>query len=234
MDVESRIEPLCNTILRCDAENWDTRNKAVLQIIDVVRSYEGQSIATISDAFGPSVFRLLKEPVKSLISDLRSQQVRDVCTLLVTLAKVTGERMKPFLRDSFVNIIEGVKVPNKVMSGYVDDCIQNMIQYCTFKSCIPVILMEFKDNKAKTFREKCLVSVECAVISVRWRRRLNFSLNLISGISEQYFAVLGYDGQGSGTHLRRSQNRSRRCFAKSARNCPHRFSKFVQHKSSTS
>lgn len=157
VDVESRIESLCQTILKSDAENWDSRNKAVLQITDIVRSYEGQSPAVITDIFGASVFRTLKEPVKSLISDLRSQQVRDVCTLLVVLAKVTGERMKPFLRDSFVHILEGVKVPNKVMSGYVDDCIQNMIRYCTFKSCIPLLAMEIKDSKAKIVREKCMV-----------------------------------------------------------------------------
>jgi hypothetical protein len=142
--------------MKADAENWDSRNKAVLQITDIVRSYEGQPTSVITEMFSASVFRLLKEPVKTLISDLRSQQVRDVCTLLVVLAKVTGERMKPFLRDSFVHILEAVKVPNKVMSGYVDDCIQNMIRYCTFKSCIPLILMEIKDNKAKIVREKCL------------------------------------------------------------------------------
>lgn len=66
--------------------------------------------------------------------------------------------MKPFLRDSFTHILEGIKVPNKVMSGYVDECIQSMIRYCTFKTGIPVITMEIKESKAKMVREKCMVS----------------------------------------------------------------------------
>lgn len=60
---------------------------------------------------------MLKEPIKLLISDLRSQQVRDCCTYLIKLAQITGDKMKIFLRDSFVHILEGVKVPNKVIDN---------------------------------------------------------------------------------------------------------------------
>jgi uncharacterized Zn finger protein len=78
--------------------------------------------------------------------------------MLIWLSKVSGDRMKPFLRDCFVHILEGIKVPNKVMSGYVDDCISTMIKYSVFKSAVIPICTEVKENKAKIVREKCLVS----------------------------------------------------------------------------
>ena len=65
--------------------------------------------------------------------------------------------MKPFLRDAFAHILEGIKVPNKVMSGYVDECILSIIRYTVFKTGIITIATEVKENKAKVVREKCLV-----------------------------------------------------------------------------
>jgi hypothetical protein len=61
------------------------------------------------------------------------------------------------MRDMFGSILDGIKVPNKVMSGYVDECIIQLIKRATFKSCVPVLVQEIKDNKAKQVRERCLV-----------------------------------------------------------------------------
>ncbi len=77
--------------------------------------------------------------------------------MLSTLAQKSQDKMKPFLRDSFPAILEGIKVPNKVMSGYVDDCIFRMIGDTSFKSGIGVLAQELRDNKSKLVREKCLV-----------------------------------------------------------------------------
>lgn len=67
--------------------------------------------------------------------------------------------MKLFLRDSFLSIFEGVKVPNKVMSGYVDECIISLIRYTSFKSAVGPLVMEIKESKAKFVREKSLVRI---------------------------------------------------------------------------
>eukprot|EP01038_Epipyxis_sp_PR26KG_P011776 gene11776-15757_t len=150
---ESKVEDICNKILKTDSEFWEIKNKAVQQLISLVSQYEDNP-----DVLSSSFFRMLKEPVKNMISDLRSQQVRDICQFLIKLSQInTGERMKLFLRDIFVNILDGVKVPNKVMSGYVDECVLLLIKYCVFKSAIPLIVTEIKENKAKAFRERCLV-----------------------------------------------------------------------------
>lgn len=81
-----------------------------------------------------------------------------MCTLLTVLAQICGDRMKMLLRDIFTNILDGVKVPNKVMSGYVDECILEMIKHSTFKSAIPSIVNEIINSKAKNLRERCLVT----------------------------------------------------------------------------
>jgi hypothetical protein len=92
------------------------------------------------------------------VLDLRSQQVRDTCQFLMRLAEVTGERMKPFLRDSFATILEGAKIPHKVTSGYIDECIIHLIKHVTFKGAIVLIMHEIKESKSKAMREHCLVS----------------------------------------------------------------------------
>lgn len=90
------------------------------------------------------------------ITDLRSQQVRDICIFLTCLAKVAGDRIRPLMRDVFANILDGVRVSNKVMSGYVDECIISLIRAAVFKTAIVPLSAEIRDNKAKIVRERCL------------------------------------------------------------------------------
>lgn len=69
---EDRIEALCATILKTDSENWDLKNKAVLSLIEIVKAYENQSTAVITEVFTPALFRTLKEPIKQLVSSSRT------------------------------------------------------------------------------------------------------------------------------------------------------------------
>eukprot|EP00981_Chlorochromonas_danica_P006196 scaffold1307_cov166-Ochromonas_danica.AAC.18 len=152
--LESKVDQLCTTILQADSETWDVKNKAVLQLITLVSSYETKPEAL--DDFTPGVFRALKEPVKQMVTDLRSQQVRDICNFLTLLATVAGDRIRPLMRDVFPNLVDGVKVSNRVMSGYVDECIIRLIRSAVFKTAIAPLLSEVKENKAKLVRERCL------------------------------------------------------------------------------
>ena len=65
--------------------------------------------------------------------------------------------MRPFLRETFESIFLAVKVPNKVMSGYVDECIISLIRHTTFKSAISLIVADIKDSRSKGVREHCMV-----------------------------------------------------------------------------
>lgn len=154
---EVEVEKQCGLILKTDSEFWEIRNKAILALTDLVIKYEKHP--SVQDIIGMNVFRILKEPVKVMISDLRSQQVRDTCTFLTRLSQAVGDHMRHFLRDSFAAILDGVKVPNKVMSGYVDECIMNMIKNTTFKTGIHILVNEIKESKAKIVRERALVRV---------------------------------------------------------------------------
>lgn len=153
--VEIFVEKQCSILLKVD-EGWEIKNKAINDLIDYIAQYQNERDELIRDAFNPNVFRLLKDPIRIMITDLRSQQVRDTCSLLIILSKVTGDKMKMFLRDAFPTIMDAVKVPNKVMSGFVDECIIEMIKHSAFKSAIPIMVNEVKDSKAKFVREKSL------------------------------------------------------------------------------
>jgi hypothetical protein len=155
---DAKAEQLCNVILKTDAEFWEKRNQAVLQLTALLTQLESQNTSTSQEIFSTNFYRLIKEPVKIMIADLRSQQVRDICQFLVKLTQISsGEKFRIFMRDMFGSILDGIKVPNKVMSGYVDECIIQLIKRATFKSCVPVLVQEIKDNKAKQVRERCLV-----------------------------------------------------------------------------
>jgi hypothetical protein len=162
--VEAEMEKQCALILKTDNEFWEIRNKAILALTELVGRYEKH--ANVQDILGMSVFRLLKEPIKNMIADLRSQQVRDTCAFLVRLSQIVGDHMRHFLRDSFAFILDGVKVPNKVMSGFVDECIMNMIKNTTFKTGIHILVSEIRDSKAKVVRERCLVSMNSRPLSL--------------------------------------------------------------------
>jgi hypothetical protein len=91
------------------------------------------------------------------ILDLRSQQVRDTCAFLTRLSIITKDLMRNFLRETFESIYTASKVPNKVMSNYVDDCIISLIRHTTFRSSIPLITTEARESRSKGVRERCMV-----------------------------------------------------------------------------
>lgn len=64
---ETKIEHLCGVILRLDAENWEPRNKALLQIISMVTHIEEDDEDRIHDFINPKLFKTLKEPIKHLV-----------------------------------------------------------------------------------------------------------------------------------------------------------------------
>lgn len=65
--IEHKIETLCASIIKTDQEEWDSRNKSLQQIIDIVISYANEPAHTINEAFTPNVFRYLKEPIKNMV-----------------------------------------------------------------------------------------------------------------------------------------------------------------------
>lgn len=77
------------------------------------------------------------------------------------LAEVTRDNMKLLLREIYVFIFDAIKVPHKLMAGYVDESIVNIIKCGTFKFFIPHLVQEICEHKSGKVREKCLVGVQC-------------------------------------------------------------------------
>lgn len=146
---EKDIEKECSNIVKTEPEYWESRNKSVLKLTSIITALDDDS------QISHNIYRILKDPIKSMIGDLRSQQVRDTCTFLTKMSEVTKDNMKYLLREIFPFLIDGVKVPNKVMSGYVDECILDIIKNTAYKQCMSLLIAEIKENKAKFVREKC-------------------------------------------------------------------------------
>lgn len=162
---ERAVEKECSVLLRKDADEWESKNRAIVQLTRMVKKYEAMDMDKIQEIFGMNIFRIMKEPLKFMMSDLRSQQVRDTCTFLSTLAIVLGDHMRHFLRDLFPYVLDGVKQTNKVMGGYVDECIVTMIRNSTFKTCIPIIIEQMQHSKSKLYRERCIDYINEIIVS---------------------------------------------------------------------
>lgn len=63
--LETKVEQLSQTIVTTDSENWDVKNKAILQITVLFMAYENSP--ELQDQFTPNLMRILKEPVKLLV-----------------------------------------------------------------------------------------------------------------------------------------------------------------------
>lgn len=156
--IEIDVHKYCKIIEDTETENWEEINKAVLGLISLITPLEGKNATEIIVQFNSTVFRLLKTAIAKVICDNRSQHTRDICFFLIKLSEVTKDHMKVLLRENFSSILDGIKVPNRVMNGYVHNAISIIISNTTFLSCIPKLLSEIKESKAKQVRERCLVS----------------------------------------------------------------------------
>jgi hypothetical protein len=110
MSFESKIETFCNIITATKSEDWEKRNNAVLNLNKLISEYDGEEMSKIQELFNSNVLKLLKDPIKDLISDLRSQQTRDVCLFLQKLSAISKDHMKILLREIFQDILNGEHV----------------------------------------------------------------------------------------------------------------------------
>lgn len=153
---DPKIEQLCSVIVKKSSDNWDERNRAMNEMTAYVRSMNDGPAKRAEERFNTNTLKLLVEPIKSFLTDPRSQQVRDVCLFLSQLAETLHDHMAFLLRDTFAFVLDGLKVTNKVMASFVHDCIIVLIKNVTYKGSISLLLQEIRSNKAKYVREKCM------------------------------------------------------------------------------
>lgn len=166
MLLESQAENFNHIVMGKPAEFWIEKHDACLKLTKLVESFADSPPAIISEKFTHSFFKFLKEPIRLLIVDLRSQQVKAVANLLRSLTEVAPDQVKYLIRDIYTSIFYAVKVPSKLMSGYVDEYILIMIRSATFRFLIPSIVQEICESKAGKVREKFVVMERNYIYSV--------------------------------------------------------------------
>jgi hypothetical protein len=79
MDASGKIELLSTTILKTDSESWEIRNKAMLQLTEIVVAHKDDSPEDLNEIFSANAFKLLKEPVKNMVGRILSLSLISVC-----------------------------------------------------------------------------------------------------------------------------------------------------------
>ena len=184
--LETQGETFHGVILGKTAEYWEEKNEAMIKLTKSVREVNLDTLS-IEQQFTAKFFSFLKDPVKLMISDLRSQQVKEVCNLLTAIVEVTKEHVRTFLREIFVVVLDAIKVPHKLMSGYVDDFILVAIRNGSFKFMLAPINTEITENKSAKVRERCLVIFH-AILNVE----ICFMIILLRRIMTMKFCYIGH------------------------------------------
>lgn len=70
-EIENRVQKLHDVVMGKNAEFWEEKNALVVELTTYLSSTDVRSLSTakINDAFNQNTFRLLRDPVKLLVSD---------------------------------------------------------------------------------------------------------------------------------------------------------------------
>lgn len=85
-DIEAKVDKECSLILKTDSEFWEIRNKAMLSLLALAAQYEGSPPELCQKAWNLEVFRILKDPIKSMVRKMNKlfTTVRMLSTLHFT------------------------------------------------------------------------------------------------------------------------------------------------------
>lgn len=136
-----------------NSENWQERMAALGAI---QKAFE--TLADVSAA-GPDAWKILK-PLRSVVLDLRSQIVKEVCNVFVAIARATRDAMVPLLRDVLPVLVDVRGSGNKVCGNYCNECVEALIALVVVKGAT---LRYFSDtlleSKNKLIRLSCITAL---------------------------------------------------------------------------
>ncbi|TMW57935.1 hypothetical protein Poli38472_013409 [Pythium oligandrum] len=145
-----------------NSENWVERMHAVNEM---QKAFEGLD-ATAASTVGADVWRVLK-PLKGMVQDLRSQIVKEVCNLLTTISRSTGDAMVPFLREILPALVDVRGSGNKVCGSYCAECIDACVSYTVVKGpTLKFFVDTLLESKNKLIRLCCITVVK--LVLVHW------------------------------------------------------------------
>lgn len=145
-----------------NSDNWQERMNA---LVEMQRAFESLDTIAGGKNVSTDVWRALK-PLKGMIQDLRSQIVKEVCALLVTISKTTRDAMVPFLREILQSLIDVRGGGNKVCGNYCGECLETMVTYTVVKGPTLRFFVDLMlESKNKMIRLSCITCMKLAVIS---------------------------------------------------------------------
>ena len=114
--LEAQSEHFAAAITGRAPEFWEEKHEAMMKLTKSVREYMGVDADIINEKFTTTFYKNLKEPLRVMISDLRSQQVREAANLLTALVEVSKDHIKTNPKPTFVGP-GGTKTGTKTVLG---------------------------------------------------------------------------------------------------------------------
>jgi len=94
---------------------------------------------------------------------------------------VTRDQMRPFIREILPTLVEILGSGNKVIQGFIDECITTIIQHSKFRHQLHEITDPIKNSKSKLLREACIEYIH--QILIHWPPQyLEKDINLLKEI----------------------------------------------------
>ncbi|KAK1928884.1 CAP-Gly domain-containing linker protein 1 [Phytophthora citrophthora] len=149
-----------------NAENWQERMAALGEMQRAFEKLEQDPPeGIVAASLSTEVWKTLR-PLKGMVQDLRSQIVKEVCALLMTISRVTRDAMAPFLRDVLPTLVEVRGSGNKVCGTYCGECLeavvtQTVVKGATLRLFVDILL----DSKNKLIRQCCISCLRRALVT---------------------------------------------------------------------
>uniref|UniRef100_A0A7R9UDW2 CAP-Gly domain-containing protein n=1 Tax=Pinguiococcus pyrenoidosus TaxID=172671 RepID=A0A7R9UDW2_9STRA len=167
----SRLLSACEDVAQeilSNEDEWEKRDAAVLRLSEAFQGAEDVAEASADDL--KSLWRVLKEPLKCVVTDLRSELVRDACAALEVLAAVTRDGFRPLLRDLMTHLVQNLANGNKLIARHSDESLQVLLHECRWRGAIQLLSEKLIQSRSKPQRESCAGLLD--VILAEWPAKL--------------------------------------------------------------
>ena len=151
------VEPIA-IILKDNSEHWKPRMKAMEELLEVIEDQRNTP-----DKLTKDIFKALRHPLKTQLTDLRSQVVRLACQIITKFAVVAGPRSRDFLSFVMPHLISMAAGANKVMAGFALDCAREVCTVVQVHKAIAPLC-----ELCTTSRNKAVVecAIECLLVAL--------------------------------------------------------------------
>jgi len=127
-------------------DDWEKRDDGVHTIRQLFEQAEPGDVAV-------EALRPLREAFESTLKDLRSTLVRDSCAALAALAQTAQDTAAPLVRALLPVLIDQAGSPNKVIRGYAEECMMEVVRNVHSKHQIAALCNLSSTHKSKDSRD---------------------------------------------------------------------------------